>query len=108
MSSVRRRTCAIAGSRIGRASTLSLPRRIFCRSPIHRQPFSLEVLVDRRKFIAASAVAAVSPLPRLDKLDTLAQQTTRQFIELRRYHLLPGPKQRAFSTFVGEALVPAM
>jgi hypothetical protein len=66
------------------------------------------VLVDRRKFIAAGAVAAVSPLPKLDKLDALAQQANRQYIELRRYHLLPGPKQRAFSTFLGEAGVPAM
>jgi hypothetical protein len=69
------------------------------------------VLVDRRGFIAASAVAAVSPLPGVDKLggiDKLAQQASRQYIELRRYHLLPGPKQRAFSTFLGEAAVPAM
>jgi hypothetical protein len=85
-----------------------MTRRIFRRSPIHCQPFSDEVLVDRRKFIAAGAVAAVSPLPKLDKLDALAQQANRQYIELRRYHLLPGPKQRAFSTFLGEAGVPAM
>jgi hypothetical protein len=64
-----------------------------------------EVPVDRRKFLAATAVAAVSPLP---KLDTLAQPTPRQYIELRRYHLLPGAKQRAFSTFVGEVAIPAM
>jgi len=64
--------------------------------------------VDRRGFIAASAVAAVSPLPKLDTLDKLAQQANRQYIELRRYHLLPGPKSRAFGTFVGDALVPAM
>jgi hypothetical protein len=64
--------------------------------------------VDRRGFIAASAVAAVAPLPRLDRLETLANQATRQYIELRRYHLLPGPKSRAFATFVGDALVPAM
>src|SRR5678815_1307730 len=83
---------------------LRLPLRNFSRSPI-------EVLVDRRGFIAASAVAAVSPLPRIEKLggiDALARQTSRQYIELRRYHLLPGPKQRAFGTFLGEAAVPAM
>ena len=56
--------------------------------------------MDRRGFIAASAVAAVSPLPKLDTLDKLAQQANRQYIELRRYHLLPGPKSRAFGTFV--------
>jgi hypothetical protein len=63
------------------------------------------VLVDRREFLAATAVAAVSPLP---KLDTLAQSATRQYIELRRYHLLPGTKQRAFSAFMGDVAIPAM
>jgi len=43
-----------------------------------------EVLVDRREFLAATAVAAVSSLP---KLDAIAQPATRQYIELRRYHL---------------------
>ena len=64
--------------------------------------------MDRRDFLAAAAVTAVSPLPKLDKLDKLAQPGPRQFIELRRYHLLPGAKQRAFSTFMGEVAVPAM
>ena len=41
-------------------------------------------------------------------LDALAPLATRQYLELRRYHLLPGPKQRAFTTFVGEAAIPAM
>lgn len=63
-----------------------------------------EVLVDRREFLSATAVAAVS----VPKLDTLAQSATRQYIELRRYHLLPGTKQRAFSAFVGDASIPAM
>jgi hypothetical protein len=64
-----------------------------------------EVLVDRREFLAASAVAAVSPLPHLN---TLAQSTARQYIELRRYHLLPGTKQHAFIAFVGDVAIPAM
>ena len=64
-----------------------------------------EVLVDRREFLAATAVAAVSPLP---NLDTLAQSVTRQYIELRRYHLIPGARQSAFSTFVGDVAIPAM
>jgi len=63
------------------------------------------VFVDRRDFLAATAVAAVSPLP---TLGALAQPATRQYIELRRYHLLPGAKQRAFSTFVGDVAIPAM
>ena len=61
--------------------------------------------MDRRDFFAATAVAAVSPIPRLD---TPAQSAAREYIELRRYHLLPGTKQRAFSAFVGEAAIPAM
>jgi hypothetical protein len=62
--------------------------------------------VDRREFIAATAVAAVAPLP--GQLETIAQSATRQYIELRRYHLLPGPKQRAFTSFVGDVAIPAM
>jgi hypothetical protein len=69
---------------------------------------SIEVLVDRREFLAATAVAAVSPMPKLDKLDSLAQAANRQFIELRRYHLLPGAKQRTFGTYLQEAAIPAM
>jgi hypothetical protein len=61
--------------------------------------------LDRREFLAATAVAAVSPLPRLD---ALGQAAARQYIELRRYHLLPGAKQRAFSTFIGDVAIPAM
>jgi hypothetical protein len=61
--------------------------------------------MDRREFLAATAVAAVSPLPRLD---TLGQSAPRQYVELRRYHLLPGTKQRAFSAFVGDVAIPAM
>jgi NIPSNAP len=61
--------------------------------------------VDRREFLTATAVGAVFPRP---KRDTLAQSATRQYIELRRYHLLPGTKQRAFSAFIGDVAIPAM
>jgi hypothetical protein len=64
-----------------------------------------EVLVDRRDFLAAAAAAAVSPQPHLN---TLSQSAPRQYIELRRYHLLPGARQRAFTAFVGEVAIPAM
>src|SRR5439155_19652931 len=67
-----------------------------------------EVLVDRREFLAATAVAAVSPIPKLDKLDHLAQAANRQYIELRRYHLLPGTRQRDFGTYLAQAAIPAM
>ena len=61
--------------------------------------------MERREFLAAGAVAAVSPLAHLE---ALTQDAPRQYIELRRYHLRPGPKQRAFIAFVGDAAIPAM
>lgn len=61
--------------------------------------------MDRRDFLAAGGIAAASPLPTLERL---AQSPARQYIELRRYHLLPGAKQRAFMDFVGAAAIPAM
>ena len=61
--------------------------------------------MQRRDFLAAAGVAAVSPLP---TLEALGQPASRQYLELRRYHLLPGAKQRAFNTFVGDVMVPAM
>jgi hypothetical protein len=64
-----------------------------------------EILVDRREFLAATAVAAVSPLPHLN---SLSQSASPQYFELRRYHLLPGTKQRAFIDFVGSVAIPAM
>ena len=62
--------------------------------------------MDRREFLAAAAVAAASPSPRRKKRDQPA--AARQYIELCRYHLLPSPKDRAFTTFIGDVAVPAM
>jgi hypothetical protein len=61
--------------------------------------------VDRREFLAATAVAAGAPR---SHLDALGQSTQRQYFELRRYHLLPGTRQRAFIDFIGNAAIPAM
>ncbi|MEO7713749.1 MAG: NIPSNAP family protein [Gemmatimonadaceae bacterium] len=64
--------------------------------------------MDRREFLAATgatAAAAVAPLP---LLGTLGQPAPRQYVELRRYHLLPGAKQRTFTAFIGDAAIPAM
>ncbi len=61
--------------------------------------------MDRREFLAATAVAAFSPLP---QLNAPSQSASRQYFELRRYHLLPGAKQHAFISFVGDAAIPAM
>ena len=64
-----------------------------------------EASIDRREFLAAAAAAAVLPRPHRD---ALSQSAPRQYIELRRYHLVPGTKQRAFIDFVGNAAIPAM
>jgi NIPSNAP len=61
--------------------------------------------VDRREFIAATAVTAFAPL---SHLDSPGQSAPRQYFELRRYHLLPGTRQRTFIDFVGNAAIPAM
>lgn len=61
--------------------------------------------MDRREFVAATAAAAVAPLPALERH---ARAANRQYIELRRYHLLPGAKQRAFVAFMGDVAIPAM
>lgn len=63
--------------------------------------------MERREFLTATAVAAMAPLP-LPELPALGQAPARQYIELRRYHLLPGAKERAFVAFVGDAMVPAL
>lgn len=64
--------------------------------------------MDRREFLAASATTAVAAVSPLSRVDALGQPTPRQYIELRRYHLLAGPKQRAFSAFIGDVAIPAM
>ena len=63
----------------------------------------------RRDFLAATAVAGAAPLARsLAPLETLDAAAERQFIEIRRYQLLPGARQRAFVDFIGGAAIPAM
>ncbi len=61
--------------------------------------------MDRREFVAATAAIGLSPRT---PLDALGQPAPRQYFELRRYHLLPGAKQRAFMNFVGDVAIPAM
>ena len=63
--------------------------------------------MNRRDFLAASAVAGMAPLSKIEALGD-QQGATRQYIELRRYHLIPGASQRAFGTFMGDVAVPAM
>jgi hypothetical protein len=63
--------------------------------------------MNRREFLAASAVAGVAPLSQMEALRD-QQSANRQYIEIRRYHLIPGASQRAFGTFMGDVAVPAM
>ena len=63
--------------------------------------------MNRREFLAASAVAGVAPLGQIEALQA-QQGGDRHFFELRRYHLLPGARQREFTTFMGDVAVPAM
>ena len=74
-------------------------------SPVRSSRSLDATLMNRRDFLAATGVAAVSPLPGFDHR---APADSRQYIELRRYHLLPGAKERAFGAFVGEVAIPAM
>lgn len=61
--------------------------------------------MERREFVAAMAAAAAAPKRQLHEL---AQSTSRQYIELRRYHLLPGAKEGAFIDYIGTSVIPAM
>ena len=63
--------------------------------------------MERRDFLAAAAVTAAAPIPTLGVLAE-PQGAARQFIELQRYHLLPGARQRAFTSFVGDSMIPAL
>jgi hypothetical protein len=65
--------------------------------------------MDRREFLAATAATAAAVAAPVAGLDAFSQQSApRQYVELRRYHLLPGAKARAFTTFIGDVAVPAM
>lgn len=61
----------------------------------------------RRDFLAAGAAAGLAPfassVARADEA-----QAERQYFELRRYHAIPGPRQRALGSFLGDVAVPAM
>ena len=63
--------------------------------------------MQRRSFLtsalagtAASALGTASAAP--------ADPPARQFYELRRYHLISGPQQKLASSYVADALIPAL
>ena len=63
--------------------------------------------MNRRDFIAASAAAGLGPLAGAGPLSA-QQQAQQEFFEIRRYHAIPGPKQRALGSFLGDVAIPAM
>jgi len=63
--------------------------------------------MNRREFLAASAVAGVTPLAQLGGIEPL-QAGGREFYELRRYQMLPGAKQRLLNSYLSDAAIPAM
>src|SRR5690242_11056578 len=83
----------------------SFPDRLTAKRTRCAASLSTEGSVERRDFLAAAAVTAAAPIPTLGALAE-PQGAARQFIELRRYHLLPGAKQRAFTSFVGDTMIP--
>ena len=66
----------------------------------------------RRKFLssslAASALALETPVINAANQDSEKQTAGRQYYELRRYHLVSGPQQKLMSSFLEQALIPAL
>lgn len=61
----------------------------------------------RRDFISASAAAGLTHMVGGETAEA-QQQGEREYFELRRYHAIPGPRQRALTSFLGDVAVPAM
>lgn len=68
--------------------------------------------MERRKFLstslAASALAATMPARRLIAAQRVAEESGREFYQLRRYHLSSGPQRKLCDDFFGGALIPAL
>src|SRR5438552_17896526 len=65
----------------------------------------------RRDFMKSSlalASAAVASSPLLAQAAEAARSATREYYELRLYHLRRGPMQKRFDDFYREAAIPAM
>lgn len=62
--------------------------------------------MNRRDFIAASAVAGMTPLTSAVAAEP-GGQDGRQYLELRHYRLLYGQRQRQVSDFLSKAAIPA-
>ncbi len=63
--------------------------------------------MNRRDFLGASAAAGLATMA--GSRPTSAQpRADRQYFEIRRYHAIPGPRQRMLGSFLGEVAIPAM
>ena len=62
--------------------------------------------MNRRDFLAASPLAAAAPLSLIGDRDPDGA-AAGEYYELRRYHMLYGPKQKALHDFLAEAAIPA-
>ena len=60
----------------------------------------------RREFLAASALAGVAPFSQAAGAE-FGSAVDPEFYELRRYHMLPGAKQRQLHDFLGGVAIPA-
>lgn len=64
--------------------------------------------MNRRDFIAASALAGGAPLVRaMDYTHAMDDAMETEYYELRHYHMLYGAKQRQLHDFLGEVALPA-
>ena len=62
-------------------------------------------MMQRRCFLTSSlAASALAAAPELRSAET----PSRQYFELRRYHLISGPQQKLASGFIANALIPAL
>ena len=85
------------------------------RNPAHfraglfavRWSFIKEVLVDRRKFLAASIASSALAVAG----NSVAQSPApgpRQYYQIRRYSLISGPQTKLTESFFADALIPAL
>lgn len=63
--------------------------------------------MNRRDFLSASAAAGLATMTGSQPA-AARPRADRQFFEIRRYHAIPGPRQRLLGSFLGEVAIPAM
>jgi hypothetical protein len=65
--------------------------------------------MNRRHFLSATAVTTATVTAAIHSRAADAESAgTREYYELRRYHLRRGPRQRGFSDYLRQALLPAL